>query len=157
MKHKLPPLSDRALQSLRNAGNEAEEAADEIEALRSRIAELEAQNTQLTASLEKASAACIVLKHQQREGWAKLASGQEPDMLAICAALGFDPTNHHNAAKCPYCRPATPAQQPLSKTQIKAIFLANGFTIKDGLDDLKPYVYDAARAIEANHGIKEKP
>jgi chromosome segregation ATPase len=76
MKHKLPPLSDRALQSLRNAGNEAEEAADEIEALRSRIAELEAQNTQLTASLEKASAACIVLKQQQREGWAKLDTGE---------------------------------------------------------------------------------
>lgn len=30
----------------------------------------------------------------------------EPDMRAICEALGFDPTNHHNAAKCPYCRPA---------------------------------------------------
>lgn len=28
------------------------------------------------------------------------------DMLAVCKALGFDPTNHHNAAKCPYCRPA---------------------------------------------------
>ena len=27
------------------------------------------------------------------------------DMPAICAALGFDPTNHHNAAKCPYCTP----------------------------------------------------
>lgn len=24
-------------------------------------------------------------------------------MRAICDALGFDPTNHHNAAKCPYC------------------------------------------------------
>lgn len=23
---------------------------------------------------------------------------------AICEALGFDPTNHHNAAKCPYCQ-----------------------------------------------------
>lgn len=32
----------------------------------------------------------------------------EPDMRAICEALGFDPTNHHNAAKCPYCRPAEP-------------------------------------------------
>jgi len=30
----------------------------------------------------------------------------EPDMRAICEALGFDPTNHHNAAKCPYCRPS---------------------------------------------------
>ena len=32
-----------------------------------------------------------------------------PDMPAICAALGFDPTNHHNAAKCPYCRPSLAA------------------------------------------------
>jgi hypothetical protein len=34
----------------------------------------------------------------------------EPDMRAVCGALGFDPTNHHNAAKCPYCRPAETAQ-----------------------------------------------
>ena len=26
------------------------------------------------------------------------------DMRAICETLGFDPTNHHNAARCPYCR-----------------------------------------------------
>ena len=24
-------------------------------------------------------------------------------MKEICEALGFDPTNHHNASKCPYC------------------------------------------------------
>ncbi len=29
----------------------------------------------------------------------------EPDMRAIVEALGFDPTNHHNAGKCPYCTP----------------------------------------------------
>jgi len=34
------------------------------------------------------------------------AAASVPDMRAICEALGFDPTNHHNAAKCPYCRPA---------------------------------------------------
>jgi hypothetical protein len=34
------------------------------------------------------------------------AASVEPDMRAICEALGFDPTNHHNASKCPYCRPA---------------------------------------------------
>ena len=34
-------------------------------------------------------------------------SQQEPDMRAVCEALGFDPTNHHNAAKCPYCRPVS--------------------------------------------------
>ena len=32
---------------------------------------------------------------------------------AICEALGFDPTNHHNAAKCPYCtNPAPPWPAP---------------------------------------------
>ena len=34
----------------------------------------------------------------------------------------------------------------LSDAEIREVFLANGFTIKDGHDDLKPYVYDAARA-----------
>lgn len=34
-------------------------------------------------------------------------ASQEPDMLSICQKLGFDPTNHHNAAKCPYCNPQT--------------------------------------------------
>ena len=34
----------------------------------------------------------------------------QPDMPAICAVLGFDPTNHHNAARCPYCTPSKPAQ-----------------------------------------------
>lgn len=37
---------------------------------------------------------------------AQPTEAREPDMRAICEALGFDPTNHHNAAKCPYCRPA---------------------------------------------------
>jgi hypothetical protein len=36
---------------------------------------------------------------------AAAAEPSEPDMRAVCDALGFDPTNHHNAAKCPYCRP----------------------------------------------------
>lgn len=30
----------------------------------------------------------------------------QADVRAICEALGFDPTNHHSAAKCPYCHPA---------------------------------------------------
>ena len=37
----------------------------------------------------------------------------------------------------------------MSDEQIKAVFLANGFTIKPGCDDLKPYVYAAARALLA--------
>ena len=37
----------------------------------------------------------------------------------------------------------------MSDEQIKSVFLANGFTIKSGHDDLKPYVYQAARALLA--------
>lgn len=39
------------------------------------------------------------------------AGAAEPDMRAICEALGFDPTNHHNAAKCPDCRPTEQPSQ----------------------------------------------
>lgn len=35
----------------------------------------------------------------------------------------------------------------MTNDKIKEIALANGFTIKDGLTDLKPYVYDFARAL----------
>ncbi len=43
----------------------------------------------------------------------------------------------------------TPDETPqaLDDARIRAIFLANGFTIKEGLEDLKPYVYQAAYAL----------
>ncbi len=37
----------------------------------------------------------------------------------------------------------------ITDDQIREVFLANGFTIKDGQTDLKPYVYAAARALLA--------
>lgn len=43
-----------------------------------------------------------------------LAAAPKPNHLGgrlICDALGFDPTNHHNADKCPYCSP-TPSEPP---------------------------------------------
>ncbi len=45
-------------------------------------------------------------------------------------------------------QPAEPGEV-LSKDEIREVFLANGFTIKPGHDDLKPYVYAAAREIIA--------
>jgi cell division septum initiation protein DivIVA len=56
---------------------------DENEKQQQRISELEAQIAQLTESLETASSAVIVLKQQQREEWAQLASGQEPTGLCV--------------------------------------------------------------------------
>jgi len=35
----------------------------------------------------------------------------------------------------------------ITKDEIRKIFLDNGFTIKDGNDDLADYVYDAAFAL----------
>ena len=35
----------------------------------------------------------------------------------------------------------------MNNDQIREIFIANGFTVKEGQTDLKPYVYEAARAL----------
>lgn len=35
----------------------------------------------------------------------------------------------------------------MNRDQIRSIFLRNGFTIKEGQDDLKPYVYAAAEEL----------
>ena len=37
----------------------------------------------------------------------------------------------------------------LTDEQIRAVFLSNGFTVKEGQTDLKPYVFQAARALLA--------
>jgi hypothetical protein len=42
------------------------------------------------------------------------------------------------------------AGEDMTKDQIRDIFMAHGFTIKEGQTDLKPYVYDAARALLAS-------
>ena len=48
---------------------------------------------------------------------------------------------------------AHPPRAPLTRDEIRSIFMAHGFTIKEGCDDLKEYVYEAARALEQAHGI----
>ena len=37
----------------------------------------------------------------------------------------------------------------ITDKQIREVFLAHGFTIKPGYDDLRPYVYEAAKALLA--------
>ena len=41
-----------------------------------------------------------------------------------------------------------PPAQKLTDEEISEIMIANGFKIKDGCDGLKPYVFQAVRAIE---------
>lgn len=46
-------------------------------------------------------------------------------------------------------------KQIVPDSKIREIFLRNGFTIKEGHDDLKPYVYAAAREL-IEETIKEQ-
>lgn len=48
-------------------------------------------------------------------------------------------------------------RQIVPDSKIREIFLRNGFTIKEGYDDLKPYIYAAARELveETVKGIKK--
>lgn len=41
-----------------------------------------------------------------------------------------------------------------SDAEIREVFLANGFTIRPGHGDLKPYVYQAARALITRYGAQ---
>lgn len=41
------------------------------------------------------------------------------------------------------------APPAIPRDRIREIFLAHGFTVKEGCDDLKPYVYEAAEALLA--------
>ena len=36
------------------------------------------------------------------------AAAANGGMRAVAEALGFEPDNHHNAARCPYCSPPQP-------------------------------------------------
>jgi hypothetical protein len=45
------------------------------------------------------------------------------------------------------------AGEAMTKDQIRDIFMAHGFAIKEGQTDLKPYVYDAARALLASERV----
>ncbi len=86
------------------------------------------------------------------------ASPPEPDMRAVVEALGFDPTNHHNAAKCPYCRPA-PSTQDAEDAAFEAVrkklcklprysFVIGQRSVRRVADDTGSWIeFDAAHAL----------
>lgn len=88
-------------------------------------------------------------------------------MMTKCESCGSYAINHHAHGRdgsdghlCDVCywrmRAEQPvALEPLTREQIREVFLAHGFTIKEGLTDLKPYVYDAAYALLDRAKAKE--
>lgn len=88
------------------------------------------------------------------EGWALVPLVPTPDMLSAAhdaEHCGFPEPHFANAyaamvSKTPSASKAVPVSS-LTKDQIREIFLANGFTVKEGQSDLKDYVYAAAYAL----------
>lgn len=75
--------------------------------------------------------------------------GQDGTMTAACPTCGGRyGLLAEQSISAPAPQPAEPVNT-LSDAEIREVFLANGFTIKDGHDDLKPYVYTAARELIA--------
>jgi hypothetical protein len=79
---------------------------------------------------------------------------------ALRTALEALRAEHETRTKCLFqmqeaakdlARQVEALKRPLSDEDVRALFLANGFEIKPGHTDLKPYVYAAARALEAAH------
>jgi ElaB/YqjD/DUF883 family membrane-anchored ribosome-binding protein len=151
-------LSDRALQSLRNAGNEYEEAANEIEELRSRIAELEAQLEKGKQLCREQTATIVDRTKTVLDLEAQLASGQEPlgqvvtntrGEMTFCKSQPYWDTAV--SVVDVYTRPA-PAQQPLGDDLI-----AKACKHLMCVHPNAQTTLDIARAIEVAHGIKENP
>ena len=69
-------LTDQQLQSLRNMGNEAEAAADEIERLNAQRRELQAERERLLDSLARAGLEASRMVRQERHEIAQWLDGQ---------------------------------------------------------------------------------
>lgn len=138
-------------------------AAAELRRQHARIAELEAQ-IEASSGVQALSAAPAspwsrALEIRIAQGW-KLKGDRIPvlytdtingegvgrDDLWLCTtkALAASPT--------PPAEQQAPKAAPgesLTRDQIREVFMAHGFTIKEGQTDLKQYVYDAAHALLA--------
>lgn len=113
-----PDWNTRALAAASPSSPRGKEEADaaELERLRAGLA---ARGIDTSETEKPVTSALVALSHfiGEREGNPLAAVAAcltapteegEADMRRVCEALGFDPTNHHNAAKCPYCTPEAP-------------------------------------------------
>lgn len=110
---------ETVISAVRFLNDEASEVEHENYVLANWKAEIDAATKKIAAALAPSTSA---------------ATRGEPDMRRVCEALGFDPANHHNAAKCPYCTPA-PAVESAQVTDVEDAILAceRGNTVYDVL------------------------
>jgi hypothetical protein len=87
--------------------------------------------------------------------WHQEAAGYAPPLRAererrMVAEISFDPTNHHNALKCPYCNPKglAFAEPQTAPSDIERAF-------QDACDEAG-CAYDNEALLEAIHALKER-
>lgn len=124
--------------------------AEALRTARGAIKELEAQVFALTQQREVLQ---TCLAQHQRD------AADPPSYLqaAVLKAAGLNALAEELAVIRNRCTPAAATSaSSITDDQIREVFLKAGFTIKPGQDDLKPYVFEAARALLALASNKVK-
>jgi hypothetical protein len=153
-------LTNQEMQALREKGKNAWTAADEILKLREKVAKLEAQ----PASGQKPVSASPMNKRRVSDaircaydcGYNDARNAKSIPGDSAPGYKGRDVEADHGGALINALYPA-PAQQPLSDERIfKAYTHATGMQLPN-MGRSRGDLLLIARAIEAEHGIKEKP
>lgn len=108
-------------EAIRSANSKAEAAEQECERLKGEISLLVAcmdvQQDAFTEGYNKGQAKAEDKFVALRAALSAVPPSQgveKLDMRKVVEALGFEPDNHHNALKCPYCTPEIAAPEPRS-------------------------------------------
>lgn len=86
---------------------------------------------------------------QARAALAAQPQADDADVRELSKWLNEEPNRPLDRAALARVLAARRLKATLSNDEIRDVFLANGFTVKDGQTDLKPYVFAAARALLA--------
>lgn len=114
-------------------------------------------NPSLLASEREANAILTdeLERQQRREPVAKVVTSVPHLRSIVVQAIPGAEIPPQDALLYAAPQPTEPVRV-LSNAEIREILLANGFTIKPGHDDLKPYVYQAIRALLARYGARPR-
>ena len=100
----------------------------------------------LYGSSKSYTAVKLAERHAARKTLEKALRAQQP---APAEVVYSSPEEMFDAILTPQPSPTPQAdsQPALDRARIREIFMAHGFTVKEGQTDLKQYVYDAADAL----------
>lgn len=153
MTTELKQAAQRALLALRNSqphpsnpfigltDNDFIDHEETISQLRAAIQQAEAQQVKNTTAT---SYLCIGVCITDGVLHATVMQHDSNGTITVVATAEIDVASLHGRDCIVKMKPATGELAEVTDSMIREAFLANGFTIKDGHSDLKPYVYAAA-------------